>query len=374
MGKITIGCPEGVSPELWEILEEWEYEDYGILTIINDSRIVKLRRDILFGNNHISALKAIKEKSFEDWERKLLRHIFKRCYNPTLPKGKQPPPVYFEEIQEIYESLTGKRYNHNNTTIPTTSSSTTTTRENVKTTTSACKNADHETKLSSVLDSQFFSSLNAIRGGIQIWVSKEPRDHYILISKRLEDMLFEKLVKGFNIEFCSKNGRGQVIYREQADQMGLCFSLSMSNEGKLDFRVPKNVPYEIFLRDLRRATPFLSEERFLELINAIRDNKNRRVFLHTANLIGPRVIVNKYFKNGAVLVNMQWGDDVKAIRVVFDCSTGYPELELQGEAESVKLLQSLIARPMEAVERIRNMELQLELIEKKLDLLVKNLE
>jgi len=271
-------------------------------------------------------------------------------------------------------------------TIPTTSSiTTTTTRENVKTTTSACKNADHETKLSNLSDAQFFSSLNAIRGGIQIWVSKNPKDHYILISKRLGNILFEKLVRGFEVTFSFSNGRGQAIYREQADQIGLCFSLSMTNDGKLDFRVPKSVPYEIFLKDLKRATPFLSEERFLELINMIRDNKNRRVFLHTANLMGPRVIVNKYFKNGAVLVNMQWGDEIREIRVVYDCSLGYPELELQGEAESVKLLQSLIARPMEAARCIKDMEmrldqveqrfeLRLERIEKKLDFLVKNLE
>lgn len=350
--------PRGIDPELWEFLVEWD-EEHGIVDVLEPSRSVRISKRVFKtyrgASGRDEARSYIKDNAYEVWERKILFHILRRCYDPTLPRGTQPTAVTFEELQRLYERLTGKKsrsIDDVDTTIITT------TTEDRKNDCLSRESANITSRVTADLPPYPFWRSDGGRGenskneGIESEkegsgkVGSEafdPKDFALSGVTRNHNGLFKASVenrselgatlKKIEIHFLGddyeypKNKWATVVKKEE----GRGYTLRIHEYGSLNLHVPALYSLDAVRAKLREDLSFLSQEDFDYLVDSLVPS-----FGHFASAVYPEKLVEKYLAGAQASI---WLLGEKLAEAGIDKSAGAFELELKGNYFLCALLQ-----------------------------------
>lgn len=191
-----------------------------------------------------------------------------------------------------------------------------------------------------------------------IWISKDDRDHNKNCQGQmdLEGVAFKKLVKGYGLTFSNQNGWETIIYNKD----GLYFSWSINKNGICRFWINDNLSWELFFRLLHQRLKVcnLTNKELKELIECLKDQEKSKLFLlETANLIGPREIIERDFNKACLIYKKAYFDGLYLpVEVKIDKSTGPYEIEFKGAEGPTRRLQDVTVRAFETVQSLSSME------------------
>jgi predicted nucleic acid-binding Zn-ribbon protein len=198
-----------------------------------------------------------------------------------------------------------------------------------------------------------------------IWISKLDRDHNIQIRGQLDStkVLFKKLVTGFGLTFKNKNG-WETPVRNDPDKKQYTFTMSIHKNGHVRLWIGQYMSEELFFKDLIEVMKpcKLTPEEFQEFVNSYKDSNSRQMFyLETANLIGPREIIEKEFNKACLIYqNVYYKGLYHPVLVKIDKSKGPFEIEFIGPEEPTRRLQDVTVRPFEVVQSLGELEYRLD--------------
>ena len=187
-----------------------------------------------------------------------------------------------------------------------------------------------------------------------IWISKLPRDHNKSCMGQLDPggIVFQKLIDSLGLTFSNQNGWEQIIYKS----VGLYFSWAVNKNGLLRFWINDYLSWELFFEHLQKKLEicdFTSEE-FKEFISVLEDSEKKKLFyLETANLIGPRDIIERDFNKACLIYPKVYFKGLyKPVKIEIDKSKGPYEIEFKGAYGPTRRVQEITTNPVAFVESI----------------------
>ena len=195
-----------------------------------------------------------------------------------------------------------------------------------------------------------------------IWISKSDRDHDKGSIGQLDPdgPVFKKLIEGFNLTFLNQNGWETIIYKDD----GLYFSWSVNKNGILRFWVNDNLSWELFFRLLQEKLKFcnLTTEEFKEFIEVLEDSEKKKLYkLETANLIGPREIIEREFNKACLVYEKVYFDGLYLpVEIKIDKSKGPYEIEFKGPSGPTRRVQDVTVRAFETVQSLGQLDFKLD--------------
>lgn len=187
-----------------------------------------------------------------------------------------------------------------------------------------------------------------------IWISKLPRDHNKSCMGQLDPrgIVFQKLMDSFGLRFSNRNGWEQIIYKNA----GLYFSFGVNKNGFLRFWINDYLSWELFFEHLQKKLEIcgFTAEEFKEFIGVLEDSEKKKLFyLETANLIGPRDIIERDF-NKACLVypKVYFKGLYKPVKIEIDKSKGPFECEFKGAYGPTRRVQEVTTNPIAMTESL----------------------
>ena len=191
-----------------------------------------------------------------------------------------------------------------------------------------------------------------------IWISKIDRDHNINPLGQLDPSgsAFTKLIDGLGLTFLNRNGWESVIGKKD----GLYFSFSCNKNGYLRFWINEKLSWELFfdlLQERLKACNLTTEE-FKEIIEALEDDEKKKLFLlETANVIGPRDIIEREFNKACLVYKKAYFKGLYLpVLVKIDKSKGPFEIEFQGADGPTRRLEDVTVRAFETVQSLGHLE------------------
>lgn len=195
-----------------------------------------------------------------------------------------------------------------------------------------------------------------------IWISKDDRDHNKNCQGQMDPdgSAFKKLVKGYGLTFSNRNGWETIIYNKD----GLYFSWSINKNGICRFWINDNLSWELFFKLLQNKLKecHLTAEEFKELIECLENvDKDKLFYLETANLIGPREIIEREFNKACLVYTKTYFNGLYLpIKIEIDKSTGPYEIEFKGAEGPTRRLQDVTVRALETVQSLGHLEFLLD--------------
>ncbi|MFW9970921.1 MAG: MarR family transcriptional regulator [Candidatus Odinarchaeota archaeon] len=216
----------------------------------------------------------------------------------------------------------------------------------------------------SVLDlSALYKWLEEKKWEYCIWISKTDRDHDKGCIGQLDPdgFVFRKLVEGFNLTFSNEdNGWRQIIYAKD----GLYFSWAINKNGYLRFWINDYLSWERFFKSLQKKVEIcnLTTEEFKELIEILEDSEKKKLFkLETANLIGPREIIEREFNKACLVYEKVYFDGLYLpVQIHIDKSKGPYEIEFKGAEGPTRRVQDVTVRAFETVQSLGQLDYKLD--------------
>ncbi|MBA7514008.1 hypothetical protein ES705_06026 [subsurface metagenome] len=156
--------------------------------------------------------------------------------------------------------------------------------------------------------------------------------------------------------FSNQNGWEQIIYAKE----GLYFSWAVKKNGLLRFWIHDYMTWELFFKLLQKKLEIcnFTPEEFKEFIDVLQDSEKKHLFrLETANLIGPREVVEREF-NKACLIYKQtyFGGLLLPVLIKIDKSKGPNENEFIGANGPTRRLQDVTVRAFETTQVLGRLE------------------
>ena len=187
-----------------------------------------------------------------------------------------------------------------------------------------------------------------------IWISKLARDHNKDCIGQLDPggVVFQKLMNSFGLTFLAKNGWEQIIYKSA----GLYFSWAVNKNGWLRFWIHDYLSWELFFEHLQIKLEIcnFTPAEFKEFIGVLEDSEKKKLFyLETANLIGPRDIIERDFNKACLVYKQVYFKGLYLpVKIEIDKSKGPYEIEFKGPNGPTRRLQDLTANTIEVVESL----------------------
>lgn len=207
---------------------------------------------------------------------------------------------------------------------------------------------------------RFYEYLQENKDAYCIWISKINRDHNINPTGKLatDGDIFKTLINKFNLKFSSKNGWATPIKKSK----GNYYVVSIHRNGTVRAWINKNLSWELFLEHLKEDLKFLTINQFKEFIECLMTSENKQLFfLETANLIGPKDIIDRDFKDGCLVYkNVYHLGIYHPVLVKIDYSDREPEIEFQGSEAPTRKLQDITVRSFEVSQYLGHIEYLLD--------------
>ena len=195
-----------------------------------------------------------------------------------------------------------------------------------------------------------------------IWMSKLNRDHNINPMGQLNPngKTFTKLINGLGLTFSNQNTWENIIGKKD----GLYFSFSATKYGFLRFWINEHLSWEKFFELLQEKLKCcnLTTEEFKEIIECLEGDEKKKLFLlETANITGPRDIVEKNFNKACLIYKKVYSDGLYLpVKVKIDKSKGPHETEFIGPYKPTRTLQECTVNPLAVTEGIGYLDSKLD--------------
>lgn len=193
-----------------------------------------------------------------------------------------------------------------------------------------------------------------------IWISKLDRDHNKNCMGQMDPggSAFQKLVTGYKLRFENQNRWETIVKKDQ----GLYWSWAININGYIRFWINENLSWELFFNTLQKELEIcnltdLEFKEFIEVLKANDGKGDQLFFLETANLIGPRDVIEKHFNKACLVYKKTYYNGLYLpVLVQIDKSKGPYEIEFKGPEGPTRKLQDITVRPFETVESLGRFE------------------
>ncbi len=348
--------PKGLDPKLWLFLIDWD--EIGIIQVMEKARTVRIPYQMFKRRWGICGVdegkRYVIDNTSDDWKRKILLYIIRRCYDTALPKGTQPDPVTFEELQDLYERETGTKSRSNTAAIITT----TTTRKKEENGSLGETLENSYSRVTADLPSYLIRESKGVisensKGSRELKERKrsekvgseefDPKSFMLSGISRNHGSLFKldiethseigPILKKIEANFLgkelsySKNKWATIVKKEESRG----YTLRIHEYGHISLHVPKLISLDKVKVNLREDLSILNQVEFDALIDAFVPN-----FGHFASVIYPEDAVKRYLAEAKASI---WLLDEKLAEACVDKSAGPFELELKGNYFLCALLQ-----------------------------------
>ncbi|MBD3216210.1 MAG: hypothetical protein GF311_26590 [Candidatus Lokiarchaeota archaeon] len=196
---------------------------------------------------------------------------------------------------------------------------------------------------------------------MDIFISRHSWDHFKSIelrldpiNKELDKKILEKIEKNYNITY-DRSKNAYPINKQKQSQMGLCFNIHLNATGYMKFHIKKGLKdVGLFLNHFyNKAFPFLRPKEHKYLIELMQDHRSKKKkfeYVHLANKIGPKQVVDESLKGAHIRVKYaRFGDvDIKIDYSDLDD----PEFEVIGSEPESRIIRDLIVKPAECIPSI----------------------
>lgn len=201
--------------------------------------------------------------------------------------------------------------------------------------------------------------IEKIKSDMRIYISKINRDHNINVKGFLDPKsdLFNILCTEFSTDFNNGSGWSTIIPAAH----GVGFSLSLHKNGHIRMWINHKLSWDIFMEQFWGQFKSLEFTQFSQLLEVFEYNRDKLFILETANMIGPRPVIDKTLKGAMLSINNIYSHGkLSDILVKVDYSEDDPEIEFIGPEDPTRKLQDLVVRPMEVVQSLGHLEHTIE--------------
>jgi DNA-binding MarR family transcriptional regulator len=213
--------------------------------------------------------------------------------------------------------------------------------------------------------------VEAIEGPIRekgIYISKHSQAHFSKLmakfdlTKKEDIEIYDKIELNLKPQYNKFRWAWPIGEEEQA-RLGICFSIQMNQTGSFIVHIKKGFKdVETFLKHYYATFNFLSAEEHARVIDLFYIHKTQEKafdYVHLANKIGPKQVIDKEWKGARVKVKYQdLKEGTKAIQVYIDYSDpDEPEIEIEGPIIPSTNLRDILVTPDEVMPTINNMGL-----------------
>jgi len=199
-----------------------------------------------------------------------------------------------------------------------------------------------------------------------IYISKHNTEHFktltaeFELSNNPEDIeIYNKIEEHFEIDY-NRFGWSTPIGKEDQARLKICFTCQMHQKGRFTLFIKKNfLDVEKFFEDYYRIFNFLDYEehgRVLDLFYLQKENRKAFDYIHLANKVSPKFIIDKDFKGSEVQIEyFTLKSGKKVINVKIDYSDPHePELEIIGSEAESRNLRDILVNPADTLPTISN--------------------
>lgn len=290
-----------------------------------DNNYKNISRDII--DFIIYDLYTRKRPLVEFWKIQLTFESLQRKYQnqPTFSIGKKKDPSPGEKINDVNEDSLG-----------------------------------HSNSPTNLNFKELYTWLEENKWSYNIWISKLDRDHNKNCMGQMDPggSAFQKLVTGYKLRFENQNTWETIVKKDQ----GLYWSWAMNINGYVRFWINDNLSWELFFDTLHKELEIcnlteLELKEFIEVLKANDGKGDQLFFLETANLIGPRDVIEKHFNKACLVYKQTYYNGLYlSVLILIDKSKGPYEIEFKGPEGPTKKLQDITVRPFETVESLGRFE------------------
>jgi len=199
-----------------------------------------------------------------------------------------------------------------------------------------------------------------------IYISKHNLDHFQSVDgyfdlgkNEMHQEIFRKIETNFEFDYTDRR-TATPLDKEMQGKLGICFNMQTTQTGYMKLHLKKYTDIETFLEHFIRIFDFLSYEEKGEVLKQLYLAKKKVKafeYVHLANKIGPKIVVDEDFKGAHIIVKyatLSYGKKKIAIKIDYS-DTENPELEFEGPEPQSKNLRDIIVRGTDLLPTFDNM-------------------